>query len=136
MSIYEQISMLFVDEFCACLVLLNNEPIIFPSMLLFGGYNFKLLLFVSTIARACSAIANYMLGRVIYNVFIKFSQHQILQHRYAILQKTLQKYGIVILCGCFIPVLGNVITLISGIARYNILYTTIYFAASSLIYLY
>ena len=134
MNIYEQISMLFADEFCATLILLNNEAVVLPAMLIFGGYNIKLLIATSAMARCFSAIANYMLGRVIYNIFIKFSTNQILQQRYDSFKKLFSSYGLIILLGCFIPVVGNIITLLAGIARYNLIYTSLYFAASSLVY--
>lgn len=134
MNSIELLSILFTDELCANLIILNSESVILPSMLMFGGYDINSLVAVSCVARFCSALLNYLLGIVIYNIFIKFSTHEILQQRYSLLQSIFNKYGMLILLGCAVPVLGSAITLIAGIIRYKIIRTALFFASFGSIY--
>lgn len=125
--------LLFTDSFLGNLVIdLNNELIVY-SMKIFSGYNNLLIIIIATIASACAASINYLLGRILSRV-IALSNNKHIQTNYRILSHLFSKYNLVIICFIIVPFWGRFIPLIAGFTKISFIRVLIISVISKLCY--
>ena len=134
MSALEIYLFLLADSFVTGLVLPAKQALVFPTMQIFGSYNLYLAGFISTIGITAAACLNLGFGRILRTIKKNdpsSQQNKKLEGIFALLKK----HGYLAASLGFVPVLGPIITVFTGVLGTNyIRVITIIFAVNFISY--
>ncbi len=109
---------LFISSFLAATILPFSSEIVLAGLLL-KGWNPYYLVFIATLGNVLGSLTNYALGKwggtIIVKRFLKVSDKELQRS-----SNVFNKYGVFSLLFAWVPVIGDPITIISGIAKTNI----------------
>ena len=114
MSLLEAYLFLFTDSLVSGLVLPAKPAIVFPVMKIFGGYNLYFAGLLSVIGVTVAAFLNWLLGRALRSLK-KRSHEEIQSNKTNKIFSFLEKYGYYASIFAFIPVIGPLIIVFTGI---------------------
>jgi membrane protein YqaA with SNARE-associated domain len=131
----ENYILLFTDTFFANLFITSNKELANDVMISFG-YNKYYVVAITIIGAIFACYANYFSGIVLFNIY-KYSTDQSLDDTYARWRSYSEKSGIEYFAICnVIPGLGNIIGVLFGFLKMNILKFTLFVLASRVVYYY
>jgi membrane protein YqaA with SNARE-associated domain len=131
----ENYILLFVDTFFANLFITSNKELANNVMMAFG-YNPYYVVFVTIIAALFACYANYFSGFILFNIY-KYSTDQNLKNTYEKWQNNSKNWGLEYFSICnIIPGLGNIVGVVFGFLKMNILHFTFFVLASRTVYYY
>lgn len=132
MSLFEAYLFLFTDSLLTTLILVPNTLMVFPAMLIFGEYNFPLMVIITILGNIAGITLNYGLGRLLNKVKKeKFGESA----KYSRLRDFAQKKLFFLSFFSFIPLFGVLITTFLGLMKVNYLRYIIFAAIGRLLYI-
>ena len=120
MSLEESYLFLFFDSVMASLVLLPNTPMVFDAMRVFGGFSASIILSLAVAGNAVGSSLNYALGRIMNHVKKNVDKSEG-SKKFISLKNFANKKLFALAFFSFIPLIGVVITLVSGFLRVSYL---------------
>ncbi|QKF58149.1 YqaA family protein [Aliarcobacter lanthieri] len=107
---------LFFSAFLSATLLpLGSEALLIYNIL--EGYNLFLLLFFATLGNSLGSVLNYYLGLKGEEYLVK---KKFVNEKYINLSKKyFDKYGVICILFAWLPIIGDPITFVAGILRYN-----------------
>ncbi len=88
-------------------------------MKIWGNYDNLYILLAATLGVSIGMLMDYMMGIVLYKIFLKYNNDENTVARYEKIKGLFNKYGNNILCLSFVPYLGKFIPLIAGFTKYS-----------------
>ena len=82
------------------------------------GYNLALLLFVATLGNSLGSLVNYVIGLKGEEFLVR--KNYLKEERIIKTQKYFDKYGAFCILLSWVPIIGDPITFIAGVLKYNI----------------
>jgi len=111
---------LFSDSFMGSIILPPHIPLVFKTMLHFGGFNPLLMVMVATAGSAVGCLANWGLGRLLLHC----GKQEFLSSASQEFNKAIvifNRYGSWLLLFSFVPVFGIAVMLMTGLCRLSIM---------------
>ena len=110
MNLTEAYTYLFFDSAMASLIFPIHSALVYPSMLMFGGYNITIIAFLALCGALLGAIANFWLGKALVSV----SKYSPEDGKALMFFSIVKKYAPYILLLSWVPILGSVLVVTSG----------------------
>lgn len=120
MTLTEAYLFLLTDSFISGLILPAKQALVLPAMRIFGGYNHYLSGLLYSIGITAAASLNWVLGKLLRSVKKNFPGQSSEESRNKILERILaklEKYGYWGGLAGFIPVLGPLIAMTTGLIK-------------------
>lgn len=133
MDITEAYIFLFTDSFVSGLVLPAKQSLVFPAMRIFGGYNLYYAGIIATFGITLAAFPNWFFGRMLLSLKRNMKEKEPGPRLEKIISY-LHQYGYWLGLFGFIPVLGPILTVFSGLVRTSILKITMLIFTVNIIY--
>jgi hypothetical protein len=126
MTLTEKYLFLFVDTFCSNLALSITDGFAVGVMKDFGYVGFQMLS-LTFLGIVCAGVVNYLFGRVLYNIFVRYMSDDNLL-RYKNIKSIWDNYHFIWFWLCFIPDFAKVMLVVCGFIRFKFM-RSIFFLA-------
>lgn len=113
MDIIEAYIFLFFDSLMSSIIFPIQTNLVFPAMMFFEGYNTSIIIIIATIGAMTGAMLNFGLGRLI----VTTSKFKPEGKRAIQFFNFCHNQGRYILLFSWFPVLGSVLTVVTGAAK-------------------
>lgn len=137
MSLTEAYYFLLFDSVLAELILPLQTQLVYPAMVIFGGYNIPVIFMIAIFGSMVGAVGNWYIGRLANTAMNKYAAPK--PEKEQLLGKIshfIYKWRILFALGCgFFPVIGGLLSLIFGFFSIRVIYFLAFFTIAKAAYL-